>query len=130
MSVPYSRMTSELVYSGADRHSFGERRWTPVKTEPDRGPWPWDRTGGPQDVDTEQVRTGRPRGVPKGRSNAERGRQWVTSLEPGTEFRSLELFKGIGFAGRPGGSISLHVFRDLVTAGQVEKIGNGLWRRL
>ncbi len=128
MSKPWSQ--SDMIYSGADRRDFGMQRVTPVQTPPDRGPWPWDRTGGPDDIDTEprHEAVSSPHRFHKTGPTAE-GRTWVLAMETGTEFRLRDLFQTIGKTKFTGNSIATGILKTLKDLGSIEKVGYGRWRR-
>ncbi len=130
---PYNRLSSELAYSGLDRHSFGMTKITPVTTPPDKGPWAWDRTGGPQDFETPAVRTRVEPGELRRcyhKGYAHKVREWVRALPPGSEFRTRDSMAGIGRKTDDSGSIVSGAFRGLLAEDTVEKISVGKWRRL
>lgn len=129
-TIPYRHQSSSLVYSGQDRHSFGLRPVTEVQTPRDKGPWPWDRTGTAADIDPKPLRSGPKKGFVRSTGTTAQGRAWVLAMEPGKQFRSKDLFAALGLTKNNANSVVQGVFRTLLDAQRVEKLGPGLWRRV
>lgn len=133
-------MSAALTYSGLDRHSFGLERQPELRTLPDPGPWPWDRTGTAEDTDgwgerLPRLADAKPRcrkqpDVRNAQTPTSLARNWILGLPGGTSFPTSAALQA---SGRPAGrdrTLVTQVLQKLKRQGHVVNVAHGTWRRL